>query len=689
MRRRHRDQGWDYQRPGRVTPAHLQMPVLAPGAPAWIPSPDGKGFIPAPAAEPVKPVTLRRAAFKAGHRHRRQLAPWLALPLLPAVALGTDLGHAQIAVTLASAAAAAVVLHHFSWPGARKARWYSAAYKLGRPVAIAGWVTWASWCGLTASHALAVWVALWAACALPWWNRYRVRHEHGKPAEKLADLTPDELLHRLRTRVCGQGQRLAGAVVSPAAPMKGGRAFLFSLVPGKQTTDHVLGAAHEIASAAEAPRSRVVVEPAPGDLPGEHGPANLARVTVLDAQNIHREIQEFDCMTLARETGLFDVGPYPDGEMAPARLYKVDEHGTPIRAASGLTIGAQGSGKSRYVEHKIVEHLMSGLFKVFLLDGQGGASIPALLDHVDWPATRPDEWQRCLRALVRLMIARTRLIASKRLNCWSADLGPFVQVPIEEAHKPLGDPLNLRMTKHLLQEGEKAGIGVDIATQFPSQMELGGASGTTGANVLRSLAASGNVVLFRTGDDSSKNMAVGAVEVNPRLLPHTPGMCHPLGASMRLAHVRAIRVADPASWGARAPQTTFSSFDLAALGDDYASRWDRFAAADAEVDADSLDMDSLAAELRIITGEEDPEAEGGKEAAVQSRTVIQSCWDIIKRKGSAKRADMIAEIGCSESAVDQALRALATTGKVRRGSGGGVWEAVGLHAVPAGGDPGA
>jgi hypothetical protein len=687
MRRRHRDEGWTYQRPGAMAPARAPWQgELAPGEIQVT-------FPPQPA--PPKSVTLRQVARKAGHRNRRQLIPWLLFPLLPLAVLGGRAGHAAGKACLIAAAVLAAGLlvkrawpAKGAWPEARKARGYCAASVLSRPLLAAGWVTWASLAGLASRGVLAAYVAVWVAYALPHWNRHRIRHEHGKPAveEQHIALTPDELLTRLRTRVCGSGQRLAGAVVSPAAPMEGGRAFLFTGIPGKQTTEHFLAAAGEIASAAEAPRSRVVIEPAPGELPGEYGAAHLAKATILDAQNVHREIQEFGGMTLARETGLFSVGPYADGEMAPARAYKVDEDGNPMRAASGLTCGAAGSGKSRMVEHALVERMMCGLFKTFLIDGQGGASLPALLDHVDWPATRPDEWQLCLKALIRLMIARTRQQAARRIPCWYATPeDPFVQLTMEEAHKPLRDPLNLRMTKTLLQEGEKVGIGVDLVTQFPSQVELGGASGTTGANVLRSLASSGNVTLFRTGDESSRAMAVGAVEVNPRLLPQIPGMCHPLGASMRLAPARAIRVADPAMWAAQAPQTTFSGLDLAALGDDYASRWDRFAAADAEVDADSLDMDSLAAELRLITGEEDPE-EPGKPAALvrQSQTVIQSCWEIISKEGSARRGDLIGRLGCSATAVDKALAALARTEKIRQGSGAGVWEMArpaALHAV--------
>ena len=325
---------------------------------------------------------------------------------------------------------------------------------------------------------------------------------------------------------------------------------------------------------------------------------------------------------------------------------------------------------------------MSGIFKVFLLDGQGGASIPALTDHVDWPALRPEEWTRCLRAVARLMIARTRLIAGLRKNCWSAELGPFVQVPIEEAHKVLRVPVNVRIVKAILQEGEKAGIGADPVTQFPSQVELGGNSGTTGANVIRSLASSGNVVLFRTGDESSKGMAVGSVEVNPRQLAQVPGLCHPLGASMRLAPARAIRVADPASWAAKAPQVEFSDLDLKALGADYTTRWERFAEHDAERGADTLDLATLEAELALITGEEAPSlAPAASEARAVQRTAISACWEIIRERGSVKRADLIKDLGdYTPSSVDTALRALEGTGKVRKGADHGVWQHA-LHAV--------
>ena len=666
MRGRHGDSGWTYQRPDSVAPAQPSRPF---GTEGWGVGADGAILI--PVRKPDAP-SLRVTAWRTGHRHRHQLVPWPILPLLPFLALIGSRGHAATGVIVVSAVAAAFILR-VTWP-----RPYPAVCA----ILAAAWTSWASWKGLRGDYAMPALIAGWAILSLPWWNSHRIRHQHEHPEGPPPPLTPDQLLTRLRERICGSGQRLAGAIVTEDGQMKGGRAFLFSLVPGRQNFGHVQSAATDIASAAEVPRVRVVAEPAPGDVQGEDGPANLARVIVLDAQNAHREIHEFTGMTLDYRTGLFQVGPYPDMEQAPARLYKADEDGNAMRAASGLTSGAPGSGKSRYVEHKLVEHLMSGLFKVFFLDGQGGASIPGLLDHADWAALRLSEWQLTLRAAIRLMIARTRQQSSRRIPCWYGNTDePFVQIIVEEAQKPLRDPMIMRMVKSILQEGEKVGIGIDLVTQFPSQVELGANSGAAGANVIRSMASAGNVVLFRTGDDSSKSMAVGSVEVNPRLLPQRPGMCHPLGASMRLAPARAIRVADPAAWAARAPVTTFSDLDLAALGGDYATRAERFAEHDAMPDAVSLDMEGLNAELALITGEQVPSlAPAAAQDRKEAQTAPSAVMGIIRERGSVKRGELLAELDYSPSAIDTALKSLANQGGIRNSSHG-VWQ-LALRAVP-------
>ena len=230
--RGHHDEtpGWTTVGPGAVMPAH------GFGHEAWGTGHDGAAVVPVmrPMGQPlprVKPPTLRGTAWRTGKRHRRQLAPWLAAPVLPLAVLIGRAEHAQVVALLAAAVLGFIVIRK-TWP-----RIYPAACA----VLGAGWAALASQYGLVHNPALRIFIGGWFILGvLPWWNRYRIRHHHPKPeGEPPAPLTPDELLTRLRERVCGQGQQLSGAVVTEEAPIKGGRKFLFSLVPGKQDFEHV------------------------------------------------------------------------------------------------------------------------------------------------------------------------------------------------------------------------------------------------------------------------------------------------------------------------------------------------------------------------------------------------------------------------------------------------------------------
>jgi hypothetical protein len=610
------------------------------------------------------------------HRGRHGLKPWLVLATLPGLA---ELGHVLTIAPAVSAAAALlaafviVLAWRKYWDAAnRKKALLGFCYTAGCALMAAAWLCWAALAGVNHQTFRALLLA-WLIPALIHWNRWRNRHAHGKkelPPELPAP-APDVLLKRLRERVTGPGGTVAGATVTEMEPITGGRRFQFGLVAGKQTISTVTSAKAPIASAAEVPIGLVITEPVPGT-DGERGPEHLAMVTILDAHHPQKEIQEFTGPTFDPATGLFDVGPYPDGEMARARLLKVDEHGNPIRGASGLTAGAPGAGKSRYAEHKIMEHLASGLFQVVYFDGQGGASVPDLIDHVGWPALQHEEWGLCIRALGRLMAARIRLIGHKRMAHWGPELGPFVHIPFEEAQKLLLDPVILRVTKHLLQEGEKVGIGLDLSTQFPSQVELGAASGTTGANVLRDLAASGNVTLFRTGSEFAKTVTVGNIAVSPRDLPRIPGMCHPLGVSMREAPVRAIRSAAPASWAHEFRPMPFTKFDIAAMDGGegvYSRRMERIAAQLSDPSDGALDMAGLDAEVAMMLGETLP---GQKPHAPGKATCVQWVWQVICDRGPIRRRDIIDALDgdWGESSVDKALQALEAKGGIQKAGPG-------------------
>jgi len=641
---------------------------------------------PAPVQSPPGP-TMRSAANRLRHRARHGLWPWLALaaiPVLGAAGHATPHGYAGSAAALLAAAVAIWRL----WPEMAKRpvmRWLAASWcALG-----AGWLAWVSLAGL-GKASLLVMMGLWLPPCLAHWNLHRARHGRAQPAPPIP--APDQLLTDLRTHVCGSGGKVAGATVSELPPVDGGRRFAFDLVRGRQTTATVLGAAAEIASAAGISRDRVVTEGMPGEHPGESGPEHRAMVTILEPDHPQREVQHFTGPTLDMATGLYGTGPYPDGTMARERLFKVNAAGIPYRGASGLTCGAPESGKSVHATHRLLEQMASGIFATVALDGQRGASLYGLSEWVTWPALSPGEWPVCLRSMLRLMVDRTARIAAKKISCWDLDLGPFVGISLEEAHKILAVPSCLAAVKTLLQEGEKCGMGAVPSTQFPSQMELGGGSGP-GANVLRDLAASGNVALFRTGSEFARSVLVGGTEVHPRDLPREPGWYHPLGVSMRTAKVRKTLVEESAvaSWAPKFSPMPFSAGDIRAMdGDDgaYSARLGRLeehmAAAKRGLDAGSIEE-----EVALILGEK-AHGQPTRAQRVQKATISDHVMAVIDEHGRAKRETIIEEVraragDCHPSSVDQALAAFRRGGWLRQAEGRfGHWERAPLAAVKEG-----
>jgi hypothetical protein len=553
----------------------------------------------------------------------------------------------------------------------------------------AAWTAVVTWWGFTAGPGRMALLAVAVPGIFPlswlWWQYQRVRpRKRDRPA---ADEQPDPVIAAYAENFAGRGRRGEGTWLTGPATIPAGRVYTVNLTPGRHTPEELIRNLPAISSAL-APlgivRSQLVLEPMPGDGDGEAGPDHLARLTVLERRSPHKDIQEFTGSTLVSATGLFADGPYPDGEMAMARLYKTDEHGEPIRTASGLYVGAQGSGKSRLLEHKALEHMLSGIFLVWFIDGMGGSSMPGLLDHVDWPAVHPDEWVRVLKAAARLRVHRTRKQTARREGVWHASPDePFIQVIIDEAHRVLRNPDCVRLVKMLLQEAEKTGIGVDLVTQVPLMTELGDQSGTSGAHVIRGLAKDGNVAVFRTGDEWTKTVTVGTWEADPRTLPQRPGMHYLAGAATRQVPVRAIRAASPDAWARRAPVLRLAADEARACdGDtgDYQQRWDRFGVHVADPGDGRVDTGDINAQVAAMLGAPatGPAATGAPPVP-GGRTAMSLCLEVLRSHGRLKRKQIINEIRAvghdySESAVAQALRALATTGAItNKGGEHGEW----------------
>ena len=679
------------QRPADV-PRYQPQPGLplgaVPGQPAaWQVSADGAPWQGARlvAARPRR-GEMRRAVANRTHRHRYQLRPWLVLAATAVAGLAAHLvpaarGSAWLAAVPAAAVAWALWRRHRS----RDQR----AYAVACVTAVAGWLIVVVRYGPVDGPGRFALLGLVVPGMFPlswlWWQHHQTgpRRAPPQPAEA------DPVIVAFEENFAAPGRRGEGTWLTGPARIKFARVYTVNLTPGKHTPEEIVRLLPAISSAL-APlgivRSQLVLEPMPGESVDEPGPDHLARLTVLDRRrNPQRQIHEFTGSTLDRGTGLFADGPYPDGQMAMARLYKVNEHGQPIRTASGLYVGAQGSGKSRLLEHKILEHMHSGIFLVWFIDGMGGSSMPGLLDHVDWPAIHPDEWVRVLKAAARLRVFRTRRQTTRREGHWAAtEEEPFVQIVIDEAHRVLRIPDCVRLVKMLLQEAEKTGIGVDLATHVPLMAELGDQSGASGSHVIRALAKDGNIAVFRTGDEWTKTVTVGSWEVDPRSLPQRPGMHYLAASSLRQAPVRAIRAADPDAWARRAQSLRLSAAEArAADGDtgDYQHRWDRFAAYDTDMGEADLDVSDINAQVDAMLG---PPAVGratgaGTPAAPGGPTAMSLAMAVLRRHRRIKRRTLIEEIRAaghdySESAIAQALRALATTGAVtNKGGEHGEW----------------
>lgn len=652
-----------------------------PAAPAADPAAPGR-YPPAPPVRPTGGEWQRLVAART-HRRRHELRPWL---VLAGVAVGALAAHlfpaARGAAWMTSVPAVFLAIRTWARHQRRAHRVYAIACILPGAAWTAAVIRWGPAAGPGRFALLALVVPGIFPLAWLWWHHHRVRPR--KRDLQAADDFPDPVITAYADNFAAPGRRGEGTWLAGPERIAAGLVYTVNLTPGRHTPEELIRQLPAISSAL-APlglvRSQLVLEPMPGE-DGDSGPDHVARLTVLDRRaSPQKEIQEFTGSTLVPEIGLFADGPYPDGEMAMARLYKTDEHGHPIRTASGLYVGAQGSGKSRLVEHKALEHMLSGVFLVWFIDGMGGSSMPGLLDHVDWPAIHPDEWVLVLKAAARLRIHRTRKQTARRLGVWPAtEDEPFIQVIIDEAHRVLRNPDCVRLVKMLLQEAEKTGIGVDLVTQVPLMTELGDQSGAAGAHVIRGLAKDGNIAVFRTGDEWTKTVTVGTWEADPRALPQRPGMHYLAGAATRQVPVRAIRAADPAAWARRAPALRLAADEVRACdGDtgDYRERWDRFAGhASADGPPDTADIN---AQVAAVIGAPAGPQDSGAPAAPGGRTAMSLCLETLRRHGRLKRKQIIDEIRASghdysESAVAQALRALSTAGAVtNKGGEHGEW----------------
>lgn len=570
-----------------------------------------------PAAKPTTPV-LRRVL----HRYRRQLRPlWAALTLLVAGAMAYEAQNglrAALVVSVLAVAGIAIYAHR------RLDRPVERRYAVVVAAAAGMWACAVAWDGVS-SLALVVLLGGTLAAAAPWWWHVRVRRGPRKPPPSTAT---SEAAQVWAEHVAGAGQALPGSQLTGVRPEgDGGWTATIILPRGSSTTETAIAATEKVTSAYELPIGAVAIERT------DDGIASHARITVMPSNPLQAGAL-FTGPTLDRETGTAEIGVHMDGKPAKFAFWIPGSGGVHT-----LVSGSTGSGKSRFLEQVLAEARHSGLITTWLVDPQGGQSLPRWIDRVDWSARSAEDGLALIDAAVRVMHARSRHLARKS---WTDHKGrtiagvdhfepspemPLLQLVIEEAPDVLrAYPEAVEKLASIGKMGRKCGVSIVLALQKPSVDELGGSS------TLRSMASSGNVVCFRTSDKVSAGMAFagnlpGDPSAIPRYFPNgsaTGGMGYVVGPGSRAAVMRAYYLDDPYEWAHSGSSAVLDALSARAAGAGYADRQHPTDAAQvpAPVTGGS-DEDDVPGEVVSLSGavpevDVDVEDEGGETWSVEA-----------------------------------------------------------------------
>jgi hypothetical protein len=596
-----------------------------------------------------------RATFRASRRlswrYRTQLAPLMILAAMWVVGTAAHSATHPVPTVLFLGAVVSGLL----WRAVRRRldRPAERRYALACGAAAFGWLLAAAAYGTGRPMPALLWLG-GCALAMPWWWHHRIR---GVPA------TGTRLEEMWAERVAAAGRALPGSSLLDVRGVRNGVAATIALPPGERSTEHAVTATPLITSAFEKPIGSVLIEQTPD------GIASRARLLVLERNPLHA-VQPWTGPSLDRTTGVAPVGVYADGGTALFRFW------TPESGASHTVVaGTTGSGKSRFLDELLAEASHSGLLLPWLIDPQHGQSLPRWIDHVDWAALGTEQGLRALAAAQRIMHARSRHLARVE---WTDERGrtmrgrpgfdptpemPLLLIVLEEAHELLKLARAVTIVEAIGKMGRKTGIGVVLVTQLPSVAELGGSM------TIRSMLTSGNVVVFRTADRVTSNMAFsGALPVDPSALPRefpggqpSSGLGYLLGPSARTVPMRAYYVEDPYHWASTAPRLPLDELSVQAAGEDYPRRH--------EVEPDTDDAEDAP-----------PPAPAPAPGPRPSGTAADAVLAVLADAGETARAALITATGYSPRAITDALAALTESGRI-------VKTGHGRYALAPPGDP--
>lgn len=579
-----------------------QQPVTVAPAPS---SPD------APKAAEGKRRRIQRMSLEeaklVGKRFRRQLIPVGVLLLTYVVGWGLYfLGVQHWIVLLAGGAATVTVFALTTWE-----KWPTkpGLYASAVLAALTFWLSKAAIHGGGAP--MPAWLAgVGGLLAMPYWWRYRIRGVRPSVEPVLAAEASDDGPRPIRDwekKVSCSDGPLPNSRLENVRDLD---------LPGNWEGEIVLtkGSIRRIYQAMEDIGAALRLRAGSYDiLPTPEQDLDRARILV-QPNNPLQTVRYWPGPTLDIATGISQIGIYSDGLPVPYRHYRPKSG--PIHS---LIAGSTDAGKSVLVKELLAEERHSGVIASVLLDPQRGQSY----SESGWKKAVPvfagtiPDVRKKLFDLMHRMYARNDLLSSIK---WTNKDGeeiegveeftpcdprhglPLISVTIDEAQTVLADDMCRSMVEEMIGMSRKCGIKFRLITQVPLLSSLGN------SQPIRDAVASGNVIVFRTGNRLSGQVAFnGVMPVDPVSLPRqwpdgstTSGLGFVWGPGAdRPMTMRTYLIENPRKWATSGQPAEPEPFTGPVYGGDGSSQQNPAGPTAAPTDTDDTKPDS-AAEAAIL-----------------------------------------------------------------------------------------
>jgi hypothetical protein len=451
-----------------------------------------------------------------GFRYRAQLRPFYVLAGLYLAGLGAEAsGNPPGVVALAVLIGVPAVLF---WLRGTLQRRAEQLYALCCCAAGVAWLGLAA-AGMTGNRVVdVVGVLAWAVGAALWLREHRVRDSDVPEQPQPPSTTFNE---RWDANIRDRNGQMKGAELSTPVPFEYGNTYSVQLVPGGQHLATAQTSLPLIASGLRTPMAQLVLEQHP-DL-AETDP------TVLRLRHVTRSpIKKTVYFEQPRfEDGKILLGLYADGiGEASFRLLSDDS------MWGGFILGGTGSGKSRLLELIAVVCRWLGM-PIIYLDGQSGASSPALWEHATWSGG-PEDAPEVLAALERGAKKRSKYNRAHGLSGFEhTPARPGILTIADECHRIFTQPTGERWAE-AARENRKLGMPILAASQAMGLATFGG------EDALRSSLLYGNIIVGRTLSRISTGMIPG-LDLDPTTFPAMPGYAYSVaveGSDARTAPFR-------------------------------------------------------------------------------------------------------------------------------------------------------